>query len=170
MALIKLESACLAYGHVPLLDKVDLQIDAGERVCLVGRNGAGKSTLMRVMEGVAELDEGALWKKPDLRVACLAQEVPQLDELSVYDVVADGLDEIGKVIAEYHHVLHEMETDYSDAINNKMARLQDEIEAKNGWNVEQRITAVISKLELPEDALMGSLSGGYKRRVMLARA
>ncbi len=170
MALIKLESASLAYGHVPLLDKVDLQIDAGERVCLVGRNGAGKSTLMRVMEGVAELDEGGLWKKPDLRVACLAQEVPQLDELSVYDVVADGLDEIGKVIAEYHHVLHEMETDYSDAINNKMARLQDEIEAKNGWNVEQRITAVISKLELPEDALMGSLSGGYKRRVMLARA
>lgn len=170
MALIKLESASLAYGHVPLLDKVDLQIDAGERVCLVGRNGAGKSTLMRVMEGVAELDEGGLWKKPDLRVACLSQEVPQLDDLSVYDVVADGLDRMGKVIAEYHHVLHEMETDFSDAINNKLARLQDDIEAHDGWNLEQRITTVITKLELPEDALMGSLSGGYKRRVMLARA
>ena len=170
MALIKLESACLAYGHVPLLDKVDLQIDAGERVCLVGRNGAGKSTLMRVMEGVAELDDGGLWKKPDLRVGILSQEVPQLDDLSVYDVVADGLDEIGKVIAQYHHVLHEMETNYSDSLNNKLARLQDEIEAKDGWNVEQRITAVITKLELPEDALMSSLSGGYKRRVMLARA
>jgi len=170
MALIKLESACLAYGHVPLLDKVELQIDPGERVCLVGRNGAGKSTLMRVMEGVAELDDGALWKKPDLRVGILSQEVPQLDELSVYDVVADGLDKIGKVIADYHHVLHEMETDFSDALNNKLARLQDEIEAGDGWNLEQRITAVISKLELPEDALMGSLSGGYKRRVMLARA
>lgn len=170
MALIKLESACLAYGHVPLLDKVDLQIDAGERVCLVGRNGAGKSTLMRVMEGVAELDEGSLWKKPDLRVACLAQEVPQLDELSVYDVVADGLDRMGKVIADYHHVLHEMETDFSDALNNKLARLQDDIDAHDGWNLEQRITTVITKLELPEDALMGSLSGGYKRRVMLARA
>jgi len=170
MALIKLESACLAYGHVPLLDKVELQIDPGERVCLVGRNGAGKSTLMRVMEGVAELDDGALWKKPDLRVGILSQEVPQLDELSVYDVVADGLDKIGKVIAEYHHVLHEMETDFSDALNNKLARLQDEIEAGDGWNLEQRITAVISKLELPEDVLMGSLSGGYKRRVMLARA
>ena len=170
MALIKLESACLAYGHVPLLDKVDLQIDAGERVCLVGRNGAGKSTLMRVMEGVAELDDGGLWKKPDLRVGILSQEVPQLDNLSVYDVVADGLDEIGKVIAQYHHVLHEMETNYSDSLNNKLARLQDEIEAKDGWNVEQRITAVITKLELPEDALMSSLSGGYKRRVMLARA
>lgn len=170
MALIKLESACLAYGHVPLLDKVDLQIDPGERVCLVGRNGAGKSTLMRVMEGVAELDDGALWKKPGLRVGILSQEVPQLDELSVYDVVADGLDKIGKVIADYHHVLHEMETDFSDALNNKFARLQDEIDANDGWNVEQRITTVISKLELPEDALMGSLSGGYKRRVMLARA
>lgn len=170
MALIKLESACLAYGHVPLLDKVDLQIDAGERVCLVGRNGAGKSTLMRVMEGVAELDDGGLWKKPDLRVGILSQEVPQLDDLSVYDVVADGLDEIGKVIADYHHVLHEMETDFTDALNNKLARLQDKIEAGDGWNLEQRITAVITKLELPEDTLMGSLSGGYKRRVMLARA
>jgi len=170
MALIKLESACLAYGHVPLLDKVELQIDPGERVCLVGRNGAGKSTLMRVMEGVAELDDGAVWKKPDLRVGILSQEVPQLDELSVYDVVAGGLDKIGKVIADYHHVLHQMETDFSDALNNKLARLQDEIEAGDGWNLEQRITAVISKLELPEDALMGSLSGGYKRRVMLARA
>ena len=170
MALIKLESACLAYGHVPLLDKVDLQIDAGERVCLVGRNGAGKSTLMRVMEGVAELDDGALWKKPDLRVACLSQEVPQLDDLSVYDVVAGGLDRMGKVIAEYHHVLHEMETDHSEAITNKLSRLQDEIDANDGWNLEQRITTVITKLELPEDAMMGSLSGGYKRRVMLARA
>ena len=170
MALIKLESASLAYGHVPLLDKVDLQIDAGERVCLVGRNGAGKSTLMRVMEGAAELDEGALWKKPDLRVACLAQEVPQLDGMSVYDVVADGLDQIGKVIAEYHHVLQEMETDHSEAITSKLSRLQDEIDANDGWNIEQRITAVLSKLELPEDAMMGSLSGGYKRRVMLARA
>ncbi len=170
MALIKLESACLAYGHVPLLDKVDLQIDPGERVCLVGRNGAGKSTLMRVMEGVAELDEGGLWKKPDLKVGILAQEVPQMDELSVYDVVAGGLDHIGEVIAQYHHVLHEMETDFSDANNNKLARLQDEIDSNDGWNVEQRITTVITRLELPEDALMGSLSGGYKRRVMLARA
>ena len=170
MALIKLESACLAYGHVPLLDKVDLQIDEGERVCLVGRNGAGKSTLMRVMEGVAELDEGGLWKKPDLRVGILSQEVPQLDDLTVYDVVAGGLDRMGKVIAEYHHVLHEMETDFTDALNNKLARLQDDIDAHDGWNLEQRITTVITKLELPEDALMGSLSGGYKRRVMLARA
>lgn len=170
MALIKLESACLAYGHVPLLDKVDLQIDAGERVCLVGRNGAGKSTLMRVMEGVAELDEGGLWKKPDLRVGILSQEVPQLDDLSVYDVVAGGLDRMGKVIAEYHHVLHEMETDHSEAITNKLSHLQDEIDANDGWNLEQRITTVITKLELPEDAMMGSLSGGYKRRVMLARA
>ena len=170
MSLIKLESASLAYGHVPLLDKVDLQVDAGERVCLVGRNGAGKSTLMRVMEGVAELDEGALWKKPDLRVACLSQEVPQLDDLSVYDVVAGGLDRMGKVIADYHHVLQQMETDHSEAITNKLSRLQDDIDANDGWNLEQRIITVISKLELPEDAMMGSLSGGYKRRVMLARA
>ncbi|MFK5913437.1 MAG: ATP-binding cassette domain-containing protein [Woeseiaceae bacterium] len=170
MPLMKLESASLAYGHVPLLDKLDLQIDIGERVCLIGRNGAGKSTLMRVMQGKAELDDGALWKKPDLRVACLEQEVPQLDDLTVYDVVAGGLDHMGKVIADYHHVLHEMETNFTDKLNNKLARLQDEIDNNDGWNLEQRITTVITKLDLPEDAEMGSLSGGYKRRVMLARA
>ncbi len=170
MALLKLESASLAYGHVPLLEKVDLQIDPGERLCLVGRNGAGKSTLLKVVAGRAELDEGAVWKKPGLRLACLDQEVPQLDDVSVYDVVAGGLDKAGQLIAEYHHVLQQMENDHSEALGNRLSRLQDEIEAHDGWNLEQRINTVISRLELPEDAMMASLSGGYKRRVMLARA
>ena len=170
MSLIKLESACLAYGHVPLLDKVDLQIEAGERVCLVGRNGAGKSTLMRVMEGQAELDDGGIWKKPDLRVAYLTQEVPELDDLSIYDVVSGGLDDMGKILAQYHHVLQQFETDQSDAMMDKLSRLQHEIEVNDGWSLEQRVSTVLSKLELSPDSMMGSLSGGYKRRVMLARA
>ena len=170
MALIKLESASLAYGHIPLLDKVDLQIDPGERVCLVGRNGTGKSTLLKVIAGRAELDDGALWKKPSLRLAVLDQEVPQLDEMSVYDVVAGGLDKTGQLIAEYHHVLHEMETEHSDALGERLSRLQDQIEAADGWNLEQRINTVLTRLQLPEDTLMAGLSGGYKRRVMLARA
>lgn len=170
MSLIKLESASLAYGHVPLLDKVDLQIDAGERVCLVGRNGAGKSTLMRVMEGQADLDDGGLWKKPNLRVAYLTQEVPELDDMTIYDVVSGGLDEIGKILAEYHHVLHQFETDQSDALIDKLSRLQHELEVKDGWSLEQKVTTVLTKLDLPADVMMGSLSGGYKRRVMLARA
>ncbi len=170
MALIKLESASLAYGHIPLLDKVDLQIEPGERVCLVGRNGTGKSTLLKVIAGRAELDDGALWKKPSLRLAVLDQEVPLLDEMSVYDVVAGGLDKTGQLIAEYHHVLHEMETDHSGALGERLSRLQDQIEAADGWNLEQRINTVLTRLELPEDTLMAGLSGGYKRRVMLARA
>ena len=170
MSLIKLESASLAYGHVPLLDKVDLQIDAGERVCLVGRNGAGKSTLMRVMEGQAELDDGGLWKKPNLRVAYLTQEVPELDEMTIYDVVLGGLDEVGKILADYHHVLQQFETDQSDALMDKLSRLQHELEVHDGWSLEQKVTTVLTKLDLPADVTMGSLSGGYKRRVMLARA
>ena len=170
MSLIKLESASLAYGHVPLLDKVDLQIDAGERVCLVGRNGAGKSTLMRVMEGQAELDDGGLWKKPNLRVAYLTQEVPELDDMTIYDVVLGGLDEIGKILADYHHVLKQFETDQSDALMDKLSRLQHELEVHDGWSLEQKVTTVLTKLDLPADVTMGSLSGGYKRRVMLARA
>lgn len=170
MPLINLESASLAYGHVPLLNKVNLQIDAGERVCLVGRNGAGKSSLMKVIEGLIELDDGAIWKKPELRIAYLTQEVPQQDEMTVYDVVASGLADEGKLLSDYHHVLHKFETDPSDKNMNRLSELQHQLETCDGWLIEQRVSTVLSKLSLSEDEKMSSLSGGYKRRVMLARA
>ena len=170
MPLINLESASLAYGHVPLLNKVNLQVDAGERVCLVGRNGAGKSSLMKVIEGLIELDDGAIWKKPELRIAYLTQEVPQQDDMTVYDVVASGLADEGKLLSEYHHVLHKFETDPSDKNMNRLSELQHQLETCDGWLIEQRVSTVLSKLSLSEDEKMSSLSGGYKRRVMLARA
>ena len=104
MPLIKLENANLAFGHVPLLDKANLQIDAGERVCLVGRNGVGKSTLLKVLNKTINLDDGEVWHKPQLRIAYLEQDVPPSESLTVYDVVASGLEEAGRLLAEYHHV------------------------------------------------------------------
>jgi ATP-binding cassette subfamily F protein uup len=170
MPLIKLENASLAFGHVPLLANANLQIDAGERVCLVGRNGAGKSTLLKVLNKTIHLDEGEVWRKPELRIAYLEQDVPHAESLTVYEVVASGLEEAGRLLAEYHHISHQLASDHSDALTNRLASLQEAIDACDGWRLEQRVNAVLTKLALPGDSNMAELSGGYKRRVMLARA
>ncbi|MCG6970311.1 MAG: ATP-binding cassette domain-containing protein [Gammaproteobacteria bacterium] len=170
MPLIKLENASLAFGHVPLLDKASLQIDAGERVCLVGRNGVGKSTLLRVLNKTIHLDDGEVWHQPQLRIAYLEQDVPPAESQTVYDVVASGLEKAGQLLAEYHHVAQQMAHDHSESLTNRMASLQQAIDSCDGWRLEQRVNTVLTKLELPGDSNMAELSGGYKRRVMLARA
>ncbi|WP_455211973.1 ATP-binding cassette ATPase Uup, partial [Kaarinaea lacus] len=170
MPLIKLENANLAFGHVPLLDKANLQIDAGERVCLVGRNGVGKSTLLKVLNKTINLDDGEVWHKPQLRIAYLEQDVPPSESLTVYDVVASGLEEAGRLLAEYHHVSQQFATEHTDALTNRLASLQQAIDSCDGWRLEQRVNTVLTKLALPSDSKMSELSGGYKRRVMLARA
>ncbi|MGH7286501.1 MAG: ATP-binding cassette domain-containing protein, partial [Myxococcota bacterium] len=104
MPLLSFESVSIAYGLEPLLDDASFQIDAGERVCLIGRNGAGKSTLLKIAEGSVTPDEGEVWRQPALRVAQLAQELLVSETASVFDVVAGGLPEIGALLAEYHHV------------------------------------------------------------------
>jgi len=170
MPLLKLENASLAFGHVPLLDKANLQIDAGERVCLVGRNGAGKSTLLRVLTQTVNLDDGELWLQPQLRVAYLEQEVPPEESKTVYDTVASGLHGVGELLAEYHHVSQQFAKQHNNDLVNRLAHLQHEIDARDGWRLEQRVNAVLSRLALSGDITMAELSGGYKRRVMLARA
>ena len=170
MALVKFDSVSLAYGHVALLDRVDFQIDPNERVCLVGRNGTGKSTLMQVIRGVVSPDDGEVWKQQGLRIAYLAQEVPADHAQTVFDVIAEGLEGAGKLLAEYHHMLVELETDSSQAQLDKLADLQHALDAEDGWMVEQRIEKIITKLGLPADKALSELSGGLKRRVMLAQA
>jgi ATP-binding cassette subfamily F protein uup len=170
MSLIQLENVSLAYGHVPLLDHVKLAIEPGERVCLVGRNGAGKSTLMHVVRGAAKPDDGEVWRKPGLRMAYLMQEVPADETRTVFDVVAAGLEEVGELIAEYHRVAHAVTENAGEAELNRLAQLQQKLEAVDGWTLEQRVAAIISRLELPGDTPMSELSGGYKRRVLLAQA
>ncbi len=170
MALIKFDDVSLAFGHVALLDKVTLQIDPGERVCLLGRNGTGKSTLMQVLRGAVSPDDGNVWRQQNVRIAWLAQEVPADQTQSVFDVITAGLEGVGALLAEYHHVVLSLEDDASPAVLERLAGLQGRLEAEDGWRLEQKVEDVISRLELPADKLLSELSGGLKRRVMLAQA
>ncbi len=163
MPLLRLADVSLAYGHLPLLAHVDFEIERGERVCLVGRNGTGKSTLFRVVSGQAAPDEGELWRPPELRIAHLEQEVPGDTAASVFDVVAGGLGELGRLLTEYHHAA-------LDGALESLATLQAGIEAHGGWNVAQKVESVLSRLNLPADRRLADCSGGIRRQVMLARA
>jgi ATP-binding cassette subfamily F protein uup len=170
MALIKFDNVSLAFGHVALLDKVDFQIDPGERVCLVGRNGTGKSTLMQILRGAVVPDDGSVWRQQNVRIAWLAQEVPEDQQQSVFDVITAGLEGVGALLAEYHHVALSLAEDSSPAVLDRLSELQSRLEAEDGWRLEQKVEDVISRLELPADTPLADLSGGLKRRVMLAQA
>ncbi len=164
MSLITLQGVDYGVGGPLLLEAVNLTIEPNERVCIVGRNGAGKSTLLRLLAGQIVPDDGVL--RRDGRVAGLAQEVPQGVAGTVFDVVAMGLGGLGADLARYHHLLH----DGADIDMDELGEVQARIDAGNGWQIEQRVEQVISKLDLPEDADFAALSGGLKRRVLLAQA
>jgi len=170
MALITLENVFLSYGDKPILDKVALTVDPGERVCLVGRNGAGKSTLMGVLAGTVEPEDGSVVRRDGLRVAQLVQEVPLDEERPVFDVVAGGLDGLGDLVSRYHHAAGEVARDPSEEAMARLAELQQALEARDGWRLEQRVEAALTRLNLPADASLASLSGGARRRALLARA
>jgi ABC transport system ATP-binding/permease protein len=167
MPLLRLDNVSLAYGYVPLLAHVNFQIDAGERVCLVGRNGAGKTTLFRVVTGLAVPDGGALWRADTLRVAHLEQEVPPDTDQTIFEVVAGGMGELGALLNEYHQVSRRAG---EGAGLQRLARLQAGIEARDGWNINQKVEAILTRLSLPEDRQLADCSGGTRRQVMLARA
>ncbi|ESQ13632.1 MAG TPA: ABC transporter ATP-binding protein [Chromatiaceae bacterium] len=171
MSLISLRGISLSYGLPALLEKVDLDIDSGERVCLVGRNGAGKSTLLRIINGELEMDAGERRVGPGVRIACLAQEAPTGDNRSVLDMVADGLGELGALVGEYYRLSHRVGTD-ADSFTDleRMAVIQQRLEVDGGWDIEQRAERVISRLGLDAESRYATLSGGLRRRVMLARA
>jgi ATP-binding cassette subfamily F protein uup len=168
MPLLSFASVSLAFGREPLLDHASFQIDPGERVCLIGRNGAGKSTLLKVAEGSVVPDDGEVWRQPGLRIAQLAQELLVSDTATVFDVVAGGLPEMGALLAEYHHVSHEVGRDAS--LLRRMEQLQHEIETHDGWRLHQRVDDVLATHQLEADARVAELSGGWRRRVALARA
>ncbi len=170
MALITLRNVVISFGGAPLLDGIDLQIDRGERVCLVGRNGAGKSTLMQVLAGLITPDDGQIEREQGLKVARLTQEVPHDMHGSIYDVVAAGLGQQGELLSRYHQAVQRLATDHSDAAMADLARVQHQLEAAGGWGMSQQVDTVLSRLELDPDAEFSELSGGMKRRVLLARA
>ncbi len=168
MPLVSLDGISISFGRHPLLAGARLQVDAGERVCLIGRNGAGKSTLLDIVAGGLVPDAGEVWRKPGLEVARLAQELPFEKDAEVYDVVAAGLADTGRLLAEYQHVSHAVGDDPAQL--RRMETLQHEIDACDGWSLGQRVDQILARLELPPDARIGSLSGGWRRRVALAQA
>jgi ATP-binding cassette subfamily F protein uup len=172
MPFITLDNACLAFGHVALLDHADFQLDEGERVGLIGRNGGGKSSMMRVLAGQGNLDDGTVWRAPTARICYVSQE-PVLDaDDSVFDAVAKGLGKLQKLLHDYHHVSHQLsepDADY-DKLLEEMQHLQTQLEAQDGWSVQARIETTIAKLDLDPDKRVGDMSGGQRKRVALAQA
>jgi ATP-binding cassette subfamily F protein uup len=163
MALLFLRDISLSFGAAPLLDKIHFQVETGERVCIVGRNGEGKSTLLKVIEGIQPADEGSRIVQDGVKIAKLQQDVPHDLQGSVFDVVALGLGDIGETLKAYHHAALEGDMD-------QLEKLQHKIEAQNGWDMNQQVDTILSKLDLPADDEFASLSGGMKRRVLLAQA
>jgi ATP-binding cassette subfamily F protein uup len=168
MPLLQLQRVDYSVGGPLLLEKVDLAIEPNERVCIVGRNGEGKSTLLRLIAGEIRPDDGEVRLQGGVRIARLAQEVPQDTQGSVFDVVATGLGDVGALLAEYHHLIagHSEETDNLV----RLGDVQHKIEAQHGWDLDRRVAQVLERLDLPEDVDFAALSGGMKRRVLLAQA
>ena len=169
MPLAALDHVSLAFGHLPLLDQANLQIEPGERVCVLGRNGTGKSTLLRLLSGDQTPDSGSIWLAPGLRVARLDQDVPLSSARSVFDVVAEGLGELSELVAAFHHTAVRLATENTPELLERLGRLQHELEERDGWRIEQRVELVLSQLNLPPDVMVDTLSGGWRRRVLLAR-
>jgi ATP-binding cassette subfamily F protein uup len=172
MPYITLDNASLAYGHHALLDHASFQLDAGERVGLIGRNGAGKSSLLKVIAGTSKLDDGTVWRDPGARVVYVPQE-PELDAThTVFEAVSEGLGSLQQTIVDYHQVTHDMGMPDADieALMTRMQALQHDLDAQNGWAAQSRVEAVLSRLNLDADALISTLSGGWRKRVALGRA
>jgi ATP-binding cassette subfamily F protein uup len=170
MPLISLQNISVGFGGPLLLEGVDLQIEPGERVCLVGRNGTGKSTIMRVITGDVKPDRGMVVAQQGLRATILTQEVPQKISGSVFDVVSEAFGEQGKLLAAYHHVSARLAHDHSEKLMAELEDVQHRFESAGGWQMQQRVETILTRLQLPEDAEFSELSGGLKRRVLLAKA
>ncbi len=172
MPLATLDNACLAFGHVALLDHADLVIERGERIGLIGRNGTGKSSLLKIISGEHPLDDGKVWREPELKFALVAQE-PLLDpEVSVFDAVASGLGAQTALLHEYHEITRNLADEEGDhaAMLERMHELQTEFEHNDGWSANSRVETTLARLGLDPDARVGTLSGGLKKRVALGRA
>lgn len=167
MPLLQLQQASLSYGTQVLLDNADFRLFRGERVCLVGRNGAGKSTFLKLVAGEILPDAGSVWRRPEAVISRLEQELPAADDATVMAVVGGGLAEIGELLQQYQ----QLSASAMDASGlQQLHGLQQRIDALDGWRYQQRIDQTLSRLQLRGDALMSSLSGGWRRRVALARA
>ncbi|PKG58913.1 ABC transporter ATP-binding protein [Shewanella sp. Choline-02u-19] len=173
MSLVRINNGSLAYGYTPLLKKADFTIEPGERVCIVGRNGTGKSSLMKVLSGDVLLDEGEFNIATDVKVSRLQQDPPKAEQGTVYAYIAAGLKEVGEKLERYHQLSHDVATaspNEMDRMLKQMERLQGDIDHLNGWQLDSRINQNCELLGLDADASLSELSGGWQRKVALARS
>ena len=170
MPLINLQNVLLSYGKPPLIDYVNLVIERGERVCIIGRNGAGKSTLLKIINGQVLPDEGKIKRASDVKIAQLEQSVPQNTTGNVFDVISEGLGKEGKLIQKFHYLTQQLNHDSSPKIFSDLEQCQAELDRIDGWDINSRVESIITKMKLNPEADISSLSGGFKRRVLLARA
>jgi len=170
MGLLLINDVSLSFGDPPLLDGVTLQIEAGERIGLLGRNGSGKSTLMKLLAGQITPDSGGIIRSGDVKIAMLAQDVPDDLPGTVYDVVATGGQEHVELLSEYHDLTLQIAGGSDDDLIRKLEGIQHRIEASGAWHYHQKVERAIARAELDENARFRDLSAGMKRRVFLARA
>ena len=170
MNILQAENLSFAVGHVALLDKASFQLNSGEKVGLIGRNGAGKSSLLKILAGVQKADDGQLILQNGLKTVYVPQESFFNPEESVFDVVAEGLGGLRDILRRYHRISRELENGTDDALLKALHEVQTELEAQNGWQFDAAIKQAVSELGLPENELIGNLSGGQKKRVALAQA
>ncbi len=170
MALLGMQEASVAFGGPPVLDRASFSIERGERVCLLGRNGAGKSTVMKLLDGTMNPDSGEVVRQTGMTVARLEQEIPADVNGSIFDVVAAGLGDIGRLLARYHIASHRVATDHSDSALRELDRLHHALDNANAWQVNSRVETVLLHLGLDGDIPFAAASGGRKRQTLLARA
>ena len=165
MPLLRLQNVHLAYGDNPLLNGIDLQLDKGDRLCLLGRNGSGKSSLMRVLVGEQKADDGEIWLQPGAVIARLEQDLPPAADITVFDYIVEDHSVVGHSLAQFEMLSHAADVDMA-----ALEKHQKIIEDNDGWSLQQRIDLLLRRLQIPREASMRSLSGGWRRRVSLARA
>ncbi len=170
MPLVSLQEITLAFGGPSLFDRLSLQVEPNERIALLGRNGAGKTTLMKVISGALGVDEGIVYVQKGMRVAYLPQEVPLDIKGNVFDIVLSGLGTRAKLLSDYHHVAKLLQTEHTPELMRKLDVLQSELDHTGGWDMSHEVDNVITRMKLDPDLDFATLSGGQKRRVLLARA
>nr|WP_250885854.1 ABC transporter ATP-binding protein [Shewanella jiangmenensis] len=171
--MVRITNGSLAYGYTPLLKNADISIEAGERVCIVGRNGAGKSSLLKILDGEVHMDDGELNIATDVRISRLQQDPPKGESGSIYRYIAQGLKDAGETLERYHTLSHDLAT--ADAVMQErmlkeMEVLQAKLDHLNAWQLDTKIQAHCKRLGLDPDHPLNELSGGWQRKVALARA
>jgi len=167
--LLTLKNIYFSVGEFPLLDHVNFEILPKERIALIGRNGEGKSTLLRILSQAIPADSGEILKPAYLKISRLAQELPESLEITVYEMVAQGLQDLSDILVQYHQLLSQTDG-HDEAWMHQVNILQQQIDQRDGWQIQQRIERVIHDLALPENMKVSALSGGWRRRVALAQA